>query len=245
MRYRPTLLLALVVSVAPSVIPSADLRAQTPYERTFVGLYFGAQAYDLESLNGDLTAQGFPEFSDWAVRFGFEVDSRTAGRHVFGARSYYDALSRTDASRRSSRSAKMRSFGVEYSYGFDLLHPSAWNLLIGADFGPSLGAVTTFTSDDRRGGAPDFAQADTKATFVFGMLTATPMLTLQSVEFGGDNSTSRVNLRVGYRFGTKAPLSRRGFEDETFDTAVRPGGLHIMLSATSLLRRQHEAERGR
>ena len=199
-------------------------------KRRFGGTYVAVQGYETGRLDAALADQGFPRFGDYAVRIGIESQAYRASRHVLGSRLYYDQfVSDGTGLRNAGASAGALGFGA--TYGYDLLYPGAWNLLLGVELGVAVGRLVTTTSENVSGAVPNFAAPGTRNRLAFGTLYATPALTLQSVEFG--KVPTRVTLGVGYRLGTDATLSREGIPGAEFDLDIGARGLYASLGILS------------
>ena len=195
------------------------------------GLYIGSQAYELSSLNSALSAQGYPTIIAGSLQFGLLSTTRKPGRHQFSSGFTVDIFSigesQTGAGERT-RAVEFGILGLHTGYAFDLLYPSAWNVLLGADLGLSGGRLTTtnFVSDFSAP-APNFDRATEEAKFNFGSVYVTPTLTLETFPLDFGSTESRIFIGIGYRLGTGAALSRQGFADLTYPLEIENQGFMV------------------
>lgn len=244
MYHRRQSFLPLLICLTASTLLGVSASAQ---ERSYTGLVVGQQRYQLDDLNAALAGQQFPTLEESSFRIGIESQSRKPGRHVWSGGLQVGFFEAGDAriSATDSRATSAGVFEARLGYGFDLLYPSAWDLLLGATLGTELGRIRTTVYESAQPAVVDFAGTERRNDYNFALLGITPTLTLQSIPFNISEQPTRVFVQGGYRIGSSSGLSRTAFPSEVAELEVGPRGVYLSLGFLvettnwrALLRRQ-------
>lgn len=227
-------LAAAGVVAAQTSPPAEDTREQP---RTFLGTSLGGQGYGLDDFNAQLTAAGYPALDNPALRLELLKSTRLAGRLQLTGGFYFDAVGTGDnrADGTATRSVDAGALGIFGCYDFDLLYPSAWNVMVGARVETGGLRVRTHLDEGARAGDP-FARDVTTATLTQLVTAISPQVTVESVEFPLLGTPTKVQARAGYRVGFTSELRREGFPGAATGFEVSPRGLGVQVGLLSLLR---------
>ncbi len=207
---------------------TSTLSAQTTAEgRRYFASIVGSNSYDLTNINAALGEQNFPLIGEEPLLVGIESQFRKPGRGIASTNLTFEIFSTPSSTGGGDprRSVDMGAISAGFAYSYDLLYPSAWNVLLGAQLGLTGGRLTSTTYRDANFNAVDFDASVQENHFNWASVHITPQLTLQTLEFRISGQAMRLQARVGYRFGTDAELSRQGFADRPYDLDLGVNGI--------------------